>query len=430
MNHTYYSLALCAVVAALALPGCSDKKSADAAAPNQAASAAPAATPGASAPASAASAATPLGPPVSVTTAKAEARDMAVNLRTTGTVFPLASVDVKAQTSSVVTNMHIKGGQFVRAGDPLFTLDGRAEEANLAKARAQLAKDQVALADTQRQLKRAQELLAQNFVAKSAVDTAQAAVDAASATLLADQAAIDAAKVALSYTQITAPLSGRAGALSVSIGTALQGNVSPTVTITQLDPIAVTFNLPQRNLAQAIAALKDGGAKVTATLADGGGSFQGRLYFVDNAVDAASGTVRARARFDNKEGRLWPGAFVEISQTINTLKDAVIVPQAALIQTARGTIVYVVEDGKALMKPVKQVGGQTGEAAVTGIAGGDVVVVEGKQNLRPGSSVVERPKEPKPGASAAAAAGTTASGPASASASASLPAGASSRSAP
>ena len=430
MNHTYYSLALCAVVAALALPGCSDKKSADAAAPNQAASAAPAATPGASAPASAASAATPLGPPVSVTTAKAEARDMAVNLRTTGTVFPLASVDVKAQTSSVVTNMNLKGGQFVRAGDPLFTLDGRAEEANLAKARAQLAKDQVALADTQRQLKRAHELLAQNFVAKSAVDTAQAAVDAASATLLADQAAIDAAKVALSYTQITAPLSGRAGALSVSIGTALQGNVSPTVTITQLDPIAVTFNLPQRNLAQAIAALKDGGAKVTATLADGGGSFQGRLYFVDNAVDAASGTVRARARFDNKEGRLWPGAFVEISQTINTLKDAVIVPQAALSQTARGTLVYVVEDGKALMKPVKQVGGQTGEAAVTGIAGGDVVVVEGKQNLRPGSSVVERPKEPKPGASAAAAAGTTASGPASASASASLPAGASSRSAP
>ena len=425
MNYSYSSLALCAVVAALVLPGCSDKKPADAAPPNPA-SAAPAATPSASAPASAASAATPPGPPVSVTTAKAEARDMAVNLRTTGTVFPLASVDVKAQTSSVVTKMHINGGQFVRAGDPLFTLDGRAEEANLAKARAQLAKDQAALADTQRQLKRAQELLAQNFVTKSAVDTAQAAVDAASATLQADQAAIDAAKVALSYTQITAPLSGRAGALSVSIGTALQGNVSPTVTITQLDPIAVTFNLPQRNLAQAIAALKDGGAKVTATLADGGGSFQGRLYFVDNAVDAASGTVRARAKFDNKEGRLWPGAFVEISQTINTLKDAVLVPQAALIQSARGTIVYVVEDGKALMKPVKQVAGQSGEAAITGIAEGEVVVVEGKQNLRPGSVVVERPKEPKPGASAPVAAGTTAS----ASAPAPAPAGASSRSTP
>ena len=422
MNYSYSSLALCAVVAALVLPGCSDKKPADPAAPSPAASTAPAATPGASAPASAASAATPPGPPVSVTTAKAEARDMAVSLRTTGTVFPLASVDIKSQTNSVVTKMHINGGQFVRLGDPLFTLDGRAEEANLAKARAQLAKDQAALADTQRQLKRAQELLAQNFVAKSAVDTAQAAVDSASATILADQAAIDAAKVALSYTQITSPLNGRAGALSVSIGTALQNNVSPIVTITQLDPIAVTFNLPQRNLAQAIAALKDGGAKVTATLADGGGSFQGRLYFVDNAVDPASGTVRARAKFDNKEGRLWPGAFVEISQTINTLKEAVIVPQAALIQSARGTIVYVVEDGKALMRPVKQVAGQSGEAAITGIAAGEAVVVDGKQNLRPGVLVVERPKEAKSGASASAAAGAPASTP--------VPAGASSRSAP
>jgi RND family efflux transporter MFP subunit len=356
-----------------------------------------------------------------VTTAKAEARDMAVNLRATGTVFPLASVDVKPQTSSVVTKMHINGGQFVRAGDPLFTLDGRAEEANLSKARAQLAKNQAALADTQRQLKRAQELLAQNFVAKSAVDTAQAAVDAASATLLADQAAIDAARVALSYTQITAPLSGRAGALSVSIGTALQANVSSTVTITQLDPIAVTFNLPQRNLAQAIAALKDGGAKVTATLADGGGSFKGRLYFVDNAVDAASGTVRARAKFDNKEARLWPGAFVEISQTLDTLKDAVVVPQAALIQTARGTIVYQVLDGKAVSRPVKQVGGQSGEAAVTGISAGDVVVVDGKQNLRPGSVVLERTKDAKPGAPAPDSAGAAA---------ATAPAAPSSRSAP
>ena len=422
MNHSYYSLALCAVVAAFVLPGCSDKKPADAAAPSATASAAAAAAPGASAPAAGASAATPAAPPVSVTTAKAEARDMAVNLRATGTVFPLASVDIKSQTSSVVTKMHINGGQFVRTGDPLFTLDGRADEANLAKARAQLAKDQAALADAQRQLKRAQELLAQNFIAKSAVDAAQAGVDTASAVLLADQAAIDAVKVALSYNHLTSPLSGRAGALSVSIGTALQANISPIVTITQLDPIAVTFNLPQRNLAEAIAALKDGGAKVNATLADGGGSFQGRLYFVDNAVDTASGTVRARAKFDNKEGRLWPGAFVEISQTINTLKDTVVVPQAALIQSARGTIVYVVEDGKALMKPVKQVGSQSSDAAVTGIAAGESVVVDGKQNLRPGSLVVERPKEAKPGASAPAA------GPATAAAS--RPAGASSRSTP
>jgi RND family efflux transporter MFP subunit len=419
MNTRFLFSVVYTAVVALGLMACNGKNPSEGAAPAPAASAAAAAV----VPASGASApAAPPGPPVSVTTAKAESRDMAVNLKTTGSVFPLASVDIRAQTNSVVTKMHINGGQFVRTGDPLFTLDGRAEEAALAKARAQLAKDQAVLSDTQRQLKRAQELLAQNFVAKSAVDTAQSAVDAAAATLLADQAAIDSAKVALSYTQITSPLTGRAGALSVSIGTALLAGISPMVTITQLDPIAVTFNLPQRNLAQAIAALKDGGAKVTATLADNGGSFQGRLYFVDNLVDAASGTVRARAKFDNKDGRLWPGAFVEISQTINTVKDAVIVPQAALIQSARGTIVYVVEDGKAVMRPVKQVAGQSGEAAITGVTEGDTVVVDGKQNLRPGALVVEKPKEPKAAASAAAPGSAPAAPSGTASAASSAPA--------
>ena len=419
MNFTKITFTVLTLVLGMGITACSEKNPAEGTAAAPAASAAPAAQ-AASTPASAASA--PSGPPVTVSTVKAESKDLAVNLRANGTVFPLASVDIKSQINSVVTKMHINGGQFVRAGDPLFTLDARADEANLAKVRAQHAKDQALLSDAQRQLKRAQELLAQNFVAKSAVDTAQAGVDSAAATLLADQAAIDAAKVAVSYNHINAPLSGRAGALSVSNGTALVAGVSPIVTITQLDPIAVTFNLPQRNLADAISALKDGGAKVTATLADGGGSFQGRLYFVDNAVDPASGTVRARALFDNKAGKLWPGAFVEISQTINTLKDAVVVPQVALIQSARGTIVYVVEDGKAVLRPVKQVGGQNGEAANTGITAGDTVVVDGKQNLRPGSLVVERAKDAK----------TAASGPAAgaAAAASAAPAAAASRTTP
>jgi RND family efflux transporter MFP subunit len=404
MNHFFTLSALCGATLLGALLGCSDKKAAD----NGVASALPAA----SAPAAAASSTTPPGPPVSVTTVSADARDMALNLKAMGGVFPLASVDIKAQTSSVVTKIHIQGGQFVRAGDLLFSLDARADEANLAKARAQLAKDQAALADTQRQLRRAQDLLAQNFIAKSAVDTAQAAVDTASATILGDQAAIDAAKVALSYHQVISPLNGRAGALNVTIGTAIQANATPFVTITQIAPIAVNFNLPQRNLADAIAALKDGGAKVTATLADNGGSFQGRLYFVDNAIDPASGTVKARAEFPNKDARLWPGAFVEISQTINTLKDAVVVPQAALIQAARGTLVYVVQDGKAVQRPVKQVAGQNGEAAVTGLNVGESVVVDGKQNLRPGALVVERPKEAKTGTPAPETAATKAPSPA------------------
>ena len=275
MNSSYYSLALSVTVIFLGLPGCGEKKSIGNAPPNAAPPAAmqgPApGTPGTSTPTS-----TPSGPPVSVTTARAETRDMAINLKASGSVFPLASVDIKAQTSSVVTKLHIRDGEFVRAGQPLFSLDTRADEANLAKARAQLTKDQAILADAQRQYKRAQELKAQNFVAQSALDSAQTAVESANATLAADQAAIDAARVTVSYGQINSPLSGRAGALTVTVGTALQSNITSLVTITQLDPISVNFNLPQRNLADAIAALKSGGTKVTATLADNGGSFQGR----------------------------------------------------------------------------------------------------------------------------------------------------------
>ena len=150
---------------------------------------------------------------------------------------------------------------------------------------------------------------------------------------------------------------------------------------------------------------------MTATLADNGGVFQGRLQFVDNLVDASSGTLKAKAVFSNPDGKLWPGAFVEVAQTVRTLKDAVVVPQAALIQGARGTVVYTVEDGKAVSKPVQQVFAQGLDAAVTGIQAGDVVVLDGKQNLRPGSRVVERAAGPHKSASAPAGASSKSAAP-------------------
>lgn len=306
-------------------------------------------------------------------------------------MVPLNVVDVRTQMNSLIKVVHFKEGQFVKAGQPLFTLDARTEEANVAKALAQLAKDNAALADARRQHERARQLFAQNFISQGAVDTAQAAVDAAAANVSADQAAIDAAKVALSYSRIVAPVSGRAGAVNVFPGSAVQINVTTLVTITQLDPIGIQFNIPQRNLSDALAALK-GGAGVKATLADSGGSFAGRLQFVDNAVDAASGTVKAKAVFANKDYKLWPGAFAEVQQTVSTIADAVVIPFASIVQGARGSVVYVVEDGKAVMKPIKVVYSERGEAAVTGIKAGDAVVQEGKQNVRPNMPVVERAK--------------------------------------
>nr|WP_315241333.1 efflux RND transporter periplasmic adaptor subunit [uncultured Albidiferax sp.] len=389
---------VCGLVA-LGLWGCSGKS--DVAVPAAGASAA-------SAPAGAASGA---GAPVNVTTAKAQQRDLPVVLKATGTVTALTSVDVKAQVTSMVAKVHIEEGQFVKAGQLMFTLDARTDEANVAKARAQLAKDTAALADAKRQLARSKDLLAQSFISQGALDTAQAGVDGLTATLAADQAAIDAAKVALSYSRIVAPNAGRAGLVPVSAGSAVQANATTLVTITQLDPMGVAFSLPQRNLGDALAALKGGGAPVTATLADNGGVFKGRLQFVDNLVDASSGSLKAKAVFDNPDGKLWPGAFVEVSQTVSTLKDAVVVPQAALIQGARGTVVYTVEDGKAVSKPVQQVYAQGLDAAVTGIQAGDVVVLDGKQNLRPGARVVERAAGPQKSASAPGSAASKSAAP-------------------
>ncbi len=368
------------------LPACSGKT--DGTAPAPAASAP--ATSAASAAAAPASATT--GAPVSVTTVRAQKRNLPVLLKASGTVAPLTSVDVRSQVTSAIAKVHIREGQFVKAGELLFTLDARSDEANVAKARAQLAKDSAALADAQRQLARSQQLFAQNFISQGALDTSLAQVEAQSAVIAADQAAIDASRVALSYARITAPQAGRAGAINVFPGSTVQANVSTLVTVTQLDPIAVAFNLPQRNLGDALTALKDGGAPVTASLTGGAGTFNGRLKFVDNAVDAGSGTVKVKAVFDNREGKLWPGAFVEISQTVSTLQDAVVVPQAAIIQSARGNIVYVVADGKALLKPVQVLYAQGNDAAVVGVKAGEAVVLDGKQNLRPGNPVVERGK--------------------------------------
>jgi RND family efflux transporter MFP subunit len=359
---------------------------------------------GVPAPGGAASApAAPL-PTVTVTTVLAQTRDLAVLLKATGTVTPLASVDVRAQMTSVVSKVHVREGQFVKAGELLFTLDARTDEANVAKARAQLARDNAALADAQRQFARAKQLFAQNFISQGALDTNQAQVEAQTAAVAADQAAMDATRVALSYARVIAPNSGRAGAINVFAGSAVQANVTSLVTVTQLDPIAVTFNLPQRNLSDALLALKDGGAPVSARLTDGAagtGAFSGRLKFVDNTVDAASGSVKVKAVFDNRDGKLWPGAFVEVSQTVSTLKEAVVVPQAAIIQAARGTIVYLKEDGKAVQKPVQVVYAQGLDAAVTGVKAGDSVVLDGKQNVRPASPLLERAPEGKPERAAA-----------------------------
>ena len=360
---------------------------------------------GASAPAGAASA-----PPVSVTVVRAAVRDFTITLDASGTVTALSSVDVKPQVSAQVLAVHVKEGQFVQRGQPLFTLDARVDQANLKKAEAQLQKDEASLADAKRQLARSQDLLRQNFISQGAVDTSLANVDGQQAVVAADRAAIDAVKAQLSYSRITAPSAGRVGPIAVFVGSSVAPTGAAMLNITQIDPVAVAFNLPQRNLPDALKALSSGSTEVTALLPDspaagvGGASppglRKGKLSFVDSAVDAVSGTVKVKAVFANADQALWPGAFVTVKMALQKLPDAIVVPQAAIVQNARGTAVFVSGPGNvAAIRPVKILAAAGTEAVVSGLKAGERVVLDGRQNVRPGTPLIERAAEPGGGAS-------------------------------
>lgn len=341
--------------------------------------------------AGAASGAAASGAPVAVSTAVAERRDFAVTVRSTGAVAPLSAVDVKAQVASVVNQVHVREGQFVRRGDLLFTLDARTDQANLAKAQAQLARDQATLADAQRQLERSRDLLARHFVAQGAVDTAQANVDAQRAAVQADRAAIDAVNVNLSYARITAPGAGRVGQVTVYPGTSVSSAGPVLATVTQLDPITVAFNLPQRHLPEALQLLAAGTGDVTVTLPDRKGTRQGRLQFVDSSVDATSGTVRVKAGFSNADQLLWPGAYVDVVLPVQRLRGVVVIPQAAIVSGVQGDVAFVVgADQRAQLRRLKILQSGGGDAVVDGVQPGEAVVIDGRQNLRDGSPVMVR----------------------------------------
>ena len=374
--------------------------------------AAPSGAAAGAAPASAA-----LAPPVSVTLVRAAARDFTVTLDASGTVTAQSSVDVKPQVSAQVLAVHVKEGQFVQRGQALFTLDARVEQANLKRAESQLLKDEATLADANRQLARSQDLLAQNFISQSAVDTATAIAMAQQAAVAADRAAIEAVKAQLSNARITAPGAGRVGPIAVFVGS----SVSPAgalLTITQIDPVAVAFNLPQRHLPDALKALASGRGVVSVVLPDsaaagagvvaGAGARQGKLSFVDSTVDAASGTVKVKAVFANKDQALWPGAYVTVKMALQTLTNAIVVPQAAIVQGARGTAVFVAGPGNlAEVRPVKILASAGTDAVVSGLTAADRVVLDGRQNLRPGSPLVERALDTTPGTTPGTMPGTT-----------------------
>jgi RND family efflux transporter MFP subunit len=335
---------------------------------------------------------------IPVTTAKAEARDVAVRLKANGTVTALQSVDLRSQVTSTVREVHIREGQNVARGDLLVSLDARADDANIKKAEAQVTKDRADLATAQRSLERQRELFRQKFISQSALDTAQNQVDTLNGQLAVDLAALESVRVARGYAEIRAPFAGRTGTIGVRAGSLVQpgSTAAPLVTIAQIDPISVSFTLPEKELASLQRALAAGPVSVTATTAEGGEPHKGRITFVDNAVDTPTGTIRVKAEFPNRDARLWPGMYVNTELAARTIQGATVVPAQAVQTGPENRFVYVVgNERKVESKPVTLAYVEEGFAVVEGVAPGARVVVEGAQNLRPGSVVTEGPSEGK-----------------------------------
>jgi RND family efflux transporter MFP subunit len=336
---------------------------------------------------------------IPVVTARAEQRDVPVVLKANGTVTALQTVDLRSQVTSTVREVHIREGQNVSRGDLLFSLDARADEANIRKAEAQVAKDRADLATAQRSLERQRELFRQKFISQAALDTAQNQVDTLNGQLAVDQAALEAARVTRGYTEIRAPFAGRTGTINVRAGSLVQPGATgqALVTVTQIDPIAVAFTLPEKELAGLQQAMAAGPVEVTVSTQTGGTEHKGRVSFIDNAVDTPSGTIRVKAEFSNRDARLWPGMYVNAELAPRIIAGGTVVPAQAVQTGPENRFVYVVgNERKVESRPVTLAYVDEGFAVIEGVAPGTRVVVEGAQNLRPGTVVTEPASDSSP----------------------------------
>jgi RND family efflux transporter MFP subunit len=324
-----------------------------------------------------------------VKTGLAVQKPIPVTIRSNGYVVALNTVDVRPQTQNIVRAVHVREGQDVKAGQLLFTLDQRSDASSVDKSRAQLLSDRASLVEAEAALKRNEDLLAKGFVAQAVVDTARAKVDALRGTLKADQAGVQTSTIALGNNQITATINGRLGAISVHPGSLAQPSGPPLVTISEIDPIAVAFTVPERELGHIVASYPNGDAPVVAILS-GGQEVEGKLFFIDNTADTQTGTIRMKAQFANPDRKMWPGAFVSVRMVSRTLTNAVAVPAEAIITSPEEKFVYVVQPDETVKKQrVEVISIENGVAAATGLAGGTRIVIEGAQNLRPSVKVKE-----------------------------------------
>ena len=329
---------------------------------------------------------------IPVVTALIERSDVPIMLTANGTVSAQQTVAVRPQLSAMIRSVHVREGQFVQSGERLFTLDARTEDANVSRTEGLLAKSRAELRNAERNLERQRELFEQHFISQAALDVAQNQVDSLRAQLAVDQATVQANRIARGFSEIKGPIAGRMGAITVHQGSLVQPN-DALVNITQIDPINVSFTLPEREFVHLQQALAKGEVPVEVELdAAQKKTRRGKLIFIDNMVDTASGTILLKAEFPNADSHLWPGMFVTVRLVPRTMEGALTVPAQAVQNGPENKFLYVVGDNSQVRSfPINVLLIQEGLAVINGagIMQGMRVVMEGAQNLRPGGVVTE-----------------------------------------
>jgi multidrug efflux system membrane fusion protein len=342
--------------------------------------------------------------PVGVATARTG--DIGIDLDALGTVTPLRTVTVRSQVNGLLQSVNFKEGQEVKQGDVLAQVDPRPFEAALLQAQGTLARDQALLTNARADLKRYQDVVPQGLIPEQTVATQKALVAQYEGTLKSDQGQIDTAKLNLGYARIVAPLDGRVGLRAVDPGNTITTS-DTLVTITQLKPIDVLFTIPEDSLPELLKHMNDASLKVDALSRDKTVQLaSGTLASLDNQIDTATGTVKAKAEFANADESLFPNQFVNVRVHLTTLTGATIVPSAALQRGGDGMYVFVVNADHTVTQRTVKTGASQGEdiAVTEGLKPGDIVVTDGTDNLRDGSRV-ELPGEAPPPTKAADAKG-------------------------
>lgn len=331
-------------------------------------------------------------PPVPVQVATAQKAAFPRYLGGLGTVQAYNTVVVRSRVDGQIEKLDFTEGQMVKAGDEIARIDARPFKAALEQAQAKKQQDEASLANAKRDLARYTNL--GSFSTQQQKDTQAATVQQLTAQIAADQAAIDSAQTQLDYTTIKAPISGLTGFRQVDAGNIV--NASSTtgiVTITQIEPIAVIFTAPEDRLPEITAALASHPMPVIAYTTDGSRKLsEGKLELVNNQVDTASGTVRLKAVFDNRDHALWPGQSVSTQLLIDTLQDVTVIPDGAVQHGPNGLFAYVIDaSGKAAMQPITVSESGKGQAVIAkGIVPGQKVVSAGQYRVQPGVMVAER----------------------------------------